>query len=1252
MKQLKQSNFRKGATEYENISSPETSQDNTRIVSVSIDKYGKFQYTTDGTNYVEIDAPSNPITSVATIYGDVSELPDAQISGTILPAYTNTALPVKLYKYESDEWNEVGIVNEYSLYFVTEDGMIYIFIGTEFVPTIPSNVVTTDENQTITGLKDFTNGIEINGNKIEKDSNGAINIYYGNTAKVIVGDSETDFENSVVPNANNSYDLGKSANKWKDAYIAGNLTDGTNSIAINDIASATNVDANYVSVNAQTFTSGQQTQARTNIDAEQSFSKNSAFNKSFETDTANIKMDGAVSVGSATTIARADHVHPSDTTKANKSETVSNVSYDSENKKIQQTINGTTSDVVNLGVVTTSGSESVTVGANTLNFGANAFTSTSIPTQASDIGAMPDSTKYGASLSVSGTSVSLKDQDGTVLNTITTQDTTYSNLTAASGGTDVSLVTTGEKYTWNNKQSALSSSQMEAVNSGATTTNIGQIATNTSAISTINGKIPSDATSSNQLADKAFVNSSINALAAYYITSNAGGDPFATKAALTGATTFYSGGSARIPTTNDYCIVLADESKQSSTGVDPTTRYTYQGGTYPNGQWEYQYTINDTPLTSAQLNAINSGITSSLVTQIGTNQSDISSLSSNKQDKIDSSHKLSADLVDDTSTTNKFVTASDKTTWDGKQNALPTTSTAGKVLKSTSTSGTVEWGDDNNTNTWRPIKVDGVEKLTNSTSGNSLDLVGGSNVTLTESNGAVTISATDTTYESKTAAQGGTNVSLVTTGEKYTWNNKQDALVSGTNIKTINNESILGSGNISISGGTATDVQINGTSITSGGVADIITEGTYNATSNKIATMGDLPASITITTTSGSESVSDGTNTLSFGANAFNSTTIPTSYVSSVNGSTGAITNVAKTNATQTFSAEQTFSANIKNTGTYYIGSANGILASMSGSTLTLGNSSSALAFAGSGTRPTYNGNSLALVNDLPTATTLTTTTGSEAITVGNDTLNVVTRDTAQTISGNKTYTGTNNFTNDFLLNGSLLTDLLYPVGSIYISTVDTSPMTFIGGSWTKLPAGYALWTASSGAYNGTTGTISASLPNIKGTYTQLRADSGAGFDCDGVLFKNSISTSNGTGTGSGGKKGTITFNANAYNSIYKDTATTVQPPALKVYAWRRISSSPEGTYKSADNHFNITYSTNSLTVTSFGAGHYSSGYASAWTQQSSSPLTYTSVNNDQSYYEEEYKLVFNETSGNWEAYFSQDEGSTYTLVGILTFQS
>ena len=38
----------------------------------------------------------------------------------------------------------------------------------------------------------------------------------------------------------------------------------------------------------------------------------------------------------------------------------------------------------------------------------------------------------------------------------------------------------------------------------------------------------------------------------------------------------------------------------------------------------------------------------------------------------------------------------------------------------------------------------------------------------------------------------------VTTSDKSTWSGKQDALVSGTNIKTINNQSILGSGNIDV----------------------------------------------------------------------------------------------------------------------------------------------------------------------------------------------------------------------------------------------------------------------------------------------------------------------------------------------------------------------------------------------------------------------------------------------------------------------
>ena len=134
----------------------------------------------------------------------------------------------------------------------------------------------------------------------------------------------------------------------------------------------------------------------------------------------------------------------------------------------------------------------------------------------------------------------------------------------------------------------------------------------------IESYIPSSTSADNQLADKDFVNSSINNMAAFYITSDAQGEAFATRADLLNATAYYYGGQPRMPTQNDYAIVLADESQPK--GVDgsyPTTRYSYQGGTYPSGQWAFQYIVNNTSLTQAQVNAINSGITAELVEQIG-----------------------------------------------------------------------------------------------------------------------------------------------------------------------------------------------------------------------------------------------------------------------------------------------------------------------------------------------------------------------------------------------------------------------------------------------------------------------------------------------------------------------------------------------------------------------------------------------------------------------------------------------------------
>lgn len=86
------------------------------------------------------------------------------------------------------------------------------------------------------------------------------------------------------------------------------------------------------------------------------------------------------------------------------------------------------------------------------------------------------------------------------------------------------------------------------------------------------------------------------------------------------------------------------------------------------------------------------------------------------------------------------------------------------------------------TNTHRPIQMNDTEILGNNTT--ALNLKAGTNVSLSHSSGTVTIAATDTTYSSKAAASDGTDVSLVTTGEKYIWNNKGNGTVTQVKVGT------------------------------------------------------------------------------------------------------------------------------------------------------------------------------------------------------------------------------------------------------------------------------------------------------------------------------------------------------------------------------------------------------------------------------------------------------------------------------------
>ena len=179
-----------------------------------------------------------------------------------------------------------------------------------------------------------------------------------------------------------------------------------------------------------------------------------------------------------------------------------------------------------------------------------------------------------------------------------------------------------------------------------------------------------------------FVNSSIENVAAYYITKNAAGDSFDSEYELENTSPYYSGGSVRVPTRNDYAIVLHDETHASDIGTFetaneyigyyvndnntyilittnnvstyvtagtthayelPTCRYINSSST-TTPQWDFQYVVNNSGLTSAQVAALNSGINATKVSNYDSHLAN-STIHVTSSDKTNWNSKLDSDGV-------------------------------------------------------------------------------------------------------------------------------------------------------------------------------------------------------------------------------------------------------------------------------------------------------------------------------------------------------------------------------------------------------------------------------------------------------------------------------------------------------------------------------------------------------------------------------------------------------------------------------
>ena len=150
--------------------------------------------------------------------------------------------------------------------------------------------------------------------------------------------------------------------------------------------------------------------------------------------------NGALTVTKGTTFLTS---HQDISGKADKSATVSTVTWDSTNKKLTKTINGTTTDVVTAATLRTG--LNVADGAEVNQ---NAFSNVKVGSTTVAADSKTDTLEL-----VAGSNVTLTPDATNDKVTIAATATTYESKAAASGGTAVSLVTTGEKYTWNNKSS-------------------------------------------------------------------------------------------------------------------------------------------------------------------------------------------------------------------------------------------------------------------------------------------------------------------------------------------------------------------------------------------------------------------------------------------------------------------------------------------------------------------------------------------------------------------------------------------------------------------------------------------------------------------------------------------------------------------------------------------------------------------------------------------------------------------------------
>lgn len=237
-------------------------------------------------------------------------------------------------------------------------------------------------------------------------------------------------------------------------------------------------------------------------------------------------------------------------------------------------------------------------------------------------------------------------------------------MSAVNSGITSQKVTNYDNYE-TTKQDVLSEAQQSAVDSGITSTKVGNYDSHIT-----NKNNPHEVTKTQvglgNVDNTSDLNKPISTATQSALDGKVPTNRTINSKALTSNITLTSSDVGALPNSTKYGASIS-LSIDSSTYVVTAQLKDQDGNNLGNAQ-----TI-DLPLESVVVNGTYDNTTKKVILTLqngSTIEFSVADLVSGLQTEITSSNKLSADLVDDTSTTHKFVSSSDITNWNSKQNAI------------------------------------------------------------------------------------------------------------------------------------------------------------------------------------------------------------------------------------------------------------------------------------------------------------------------------------------------------------------------------------------------------------------------------------------------------------------------------------------------------------------------------------------------------------------------------------------------------